>query len=126
MTLYGVVGAAPFSVIMGKSRARRFKAAGYAPTPAVKQAAEPEDPAEGESLHAEDLLQKVSELYPSPAWVSCPHSTESMCVRRGPLSERGCYVCPSQDHIHVLDDLLQIATLTTRNNNTCDCSVIAD
>ncbi|XP_077314476.1 HEAT repeat-containing protein 3 [Lithobates pipiens] len=128
MTLYGVVGAAPFLVIMGKSRARRFKAAGYAPTPAVKQAAEPEDPAEGESLHAEDLLQKLQ----SP----CPEVREFACANISKLVQQK-QVIPSflqKDAVRCLGPLLldrcmavrETAAGALRNLSTCGGFEVCD
>ncbi|KAG8563333.1 hypothetical protein GDO81_016026 [Engystomops pustulosus] len=46
-------------MIMGKSRARRFKPVAFTPTAAVKPAAGPGDSESTESLHAEELLHKL-------------------------------------------------------------------
>ncbi|KAM3919888.1 HEAT repeat-containing protein 3 [Leptodactylus fuscus] len=58
-------------MIMGKSRARRFKPVGFSPTAAVKPAAEPGDEDSAESLHAEDLLHKLQSPSPEVREFAC-------------------------------------------------------
>ncbi|KAM4722035.1 HEAT repeat-containing protein 3 [Rhinophrynus dorsalis] len=56
---------------MGKSRARRFKPAGYTPAAAVKQSDGPGEQEDGETLQAEELLQKLQSPSPEVREFAC-------------------------------------------------------
>ncbi|XP_044125641.1 LOW QUALITY PROTEIN: HEAT repeat-containing protein 3 [Bufo gargarizans] len=58
-------------MIMGKSRARRFKPVGFTPTAAVKPAEGPGDPDSADSSHAEDLLHKLQSPSPEVREFAC-------------------------------------------------------
>ncbi|XP_018421244.1 PREDICTED: HEAT repeat-containing protein 3 [Nanorana parkeri] len=113
---------------MGKSRSRRFKPVVYAPTAAVKQETDPEDPAEGESLHAEDLLHKLQ----SP----CPEVREFACANISKLVQQR-QVIPSflqKDAVRCLGPLLldkcmavrETAAGALRNLSTCGGFEVCD
>ncbi|KAM5138890.1 HEAT repeat-containing protein 3 [Mantella aurantiaca] len=113
---------------MGKSRARRFKPAGYAPTPAVTAAEDPGDSAESESLHAEDLLHKLQ----SP----CPEVREFACANISKLVQQK-QVIPSflqKDVVRCLGPLLldkcmavrETAAGALRNLSTCGGFEVCD
>lgn len=69
-------------MIMGKSKARRFKPVGFTPTAAEKPAAGPGEQDSAESLHAEDLLRKVISLYILPGNVHVSQLLESVTEKR--------------------------------------------
>ncbi|XP_053555528.1 HEAT repeat-containing protein 3 isoform X2 [Bombina bombina] len=94
---------------MGKSRARRFKAAAFSPTAAVmKTPIEDEENEEEESLQAEELLQKLQ----SP----CPEVREFACANISKLVQQK-QVIPSflkRDAVRCLGPLLLDKCLSVR------------
>ncbi|KAM9301455.1 HEAT repeat-containing protein 3 [Gastrophryne carolinensis] len=107
---------------MGKSRSRRYKPLGYSPTVAKQQQpVDGGDEAEGESLQAEDLLQKLQ----SP----CPEVREFACASISKLVQQK-QVIPQflqRDAVRCLGPLLldkcmavrETAAGALRNLSTC-------